>query len=85
MARLVKILSYYPIVLISGILLFVARVFGWGCLVAFLLFGGFKLAGELDVNGLSVATVLGVGVLTLVLADGCAALLIKLDAVVGEK
>lgn len=76
--RLIQILSYYPVVLVSGILLLVARAFGWGCLVAFLLFGGFELSGELEVSSWSMAALLGGGVLTLLLANGYVALLSRL-------
>lgn len=89
MARLIRILSYYPVVLISGVLLIVARVFGWGCLLAFLLFGGFKLAGTLEVSGWTVAALLGAGVLALLLANAYVALLSRLgigdDELVGGR
>lgn len=69
MKKLVKLLSFYPVALIGGILLLVARGFGWVCLFAFLLVGGFKLVGALDVSGWIVASLLAGGAMTLIIAD----------------
>lgn len=70
---------YYPVMLISSFLLLVARLFGWGCFFAFLLVGGLKLAGEVEVSGLIVISLAGAGSAALMFADRFVKFLVWID------
>jgi len=66
--RLLKTVLFYALLWLRGVVLLVGKVLSGGCLLGFLLVGGFKLAGELDVRWWIVAFygVAGLAVFTLV-------------------
>ena len=66
---IIRSLSFYPAVLLGGLLLFMLRVLGWFCLIGFLLIGVLRLAGELEVSWLIVASVGAGAIMALALAD----------------
>lgn len=58
--RIIKALSFYPVVMVGGISLLVLRVVGWSCLAGCLLTGVYRGLGEFDVSW-SIVGALGLG------------------------
>ncbi len=69
MIRVIKSLSFYPVVLVGGLILAVLRVLGWCCLFSCLLIGVLWLSGEVIISGWIVAAVSVGGVIALIAAD----------------
>ncbi len=66
--RFLKSLLFYPLLWLRGLVLLVGKLMSGFFMLGFLLVGGFKFAGELEVSGWIVAfyAVAGVVVFTLV-------------------
>ncbi len=82
---MLKSLSYYPVTLVGGVFLLIARVLGRFCLFGFLVTGILWLAGELEVSRWIVASLGGAGIGSLLFADLFTRFLVGLKLVNGNQ